>query len=170
MSGLSGTGIFWAFTSFFGAIASCVGFFMPYWITGRMSLHVLGFPDRTVPVHFGVFRRCNYPATNADGLLTMVLECGRYTTFLDIPSLSWKIATLTLGTGCCLCMLVALTAMFGVCVRGVLIPTVARTAGIIQLCSGEVYRWLFILLALQHFIIPSLTVTHLYDLILCQFL
>ena len=137
MSGLSGVGVSWAFTSFLTSLMTCVGFFMPYWITGQMTLIHPGQSSQTVPVHFGIFRRCNYPAIGDDGKLTMIHECGRYTTFHDIPSISWKISTLTIGVGCILCMLVALTAMFGVCVRGVVIPTVARTAGILQLCSGQ---------------------------------
>lgn len=137
MSGLSGVGVFWAFTSFLSAVVCCVGYFMPYWITGEMTLMKPEHSVETVPVHFGIFRRCNYPAIGKDGRLTMILECGRYTTFHDIPSISWKIATLIIGLGCGLCMLVALTAVFGVCVKGVVIPTVARSAGVVQMCSGK---------------------------------
>ncbi|XP_052782678.1 LHFPL tetraspan subfamily member 6 protein-like isoform X2 [Mya arenaria] len=137
MSGLSGVGVFWAFTSILSAIISCVGYFMPHWITGRITLQHPGKSPQITPVHFGIFRRCNYPYIGDDGTLTISHECGRYTAFSDIPSVSWQIATLTVGVGCCLCLLVSLTAMFGVCVKGVVIPTVARTAGIIQMCSGD---------------------------------
>lgn len=136
MSGMSGIGVCWAFTSLIASLSVCIGFFMPYWLTGSMTLPSRQSTGSETPVHFGVFRRCNYPAIRNDGTWRMVLECGRYRTFSDIPSISWQIATLTLGVGCILTMLVALIAMFGVCVRGVVIPTVARTAGIIQLCSG----------------------------------
>ena len=137
MSGVSGVGVFWAIFSFLGSIAAGFGFYMPYWITGEMSLHVLGQSGDKIPVHFGIFRRCNYPSVNSEGQLTMIMECGRYTTFSDIPSISWKIATLTIGVGCGLSLLVGFVAIFGLCVRGVIIPTVARTAGIIQMCSGK---------------------------------
>ncbi|WAR28291.1 LHPL6-like protein [Mya arenaria] len=136
MSGLSGIGVFWAFTSILSATISCVGYFMPHWFIGRITLHQPGKSPEIVPVHFGIFRRCNYPYIGDDGKLTIIHECGRYTAFSDIPSVSWQITTLLVGAGCCLCFLVALTAMFGVCVKGVVIPTVARTAGIIQMCSG----------------------------------
>lgn len=137
MSGLSGVGVFWAFTSFLSSVISCVGFFMPYWITGQMKFPFNAETGQHVPIHFGIFRRCNYPAINSDGDLTMTLECGRYTTFGDIPSTAWQIATLTIGTGCGICLLTALTAMFGVCVKGVVVPMVARSAGILQMCSGR---------------------------------
>ncbi|XP_060578877.1 LHFPL tetraspan subfamily member 6 protein-like [Ruditapes philippinarum] len=136
MSGLSGIGVFWAFSSFISSVTLCVGYFMPYWITGQMFIQQNGKTGRTVPVSFGIFRRCNYPAINDNGQLEIVHECGRYKTFTDIPSTSWQIATLVIGLACCLCLLVSLTAMFGVCVKDVVIPTVARTAGILQLCSG----------------------------------
>jgi len=137
MTGVSGVGVFWAFASILSAIISCVGYFMPHWITGQMTLHLSEKDIRNVPVHFGIFRRCNYPALGDDGTLTVVYECGRYTDFKDIPSVSWQITALTVGAGCILCFLVALTAMFGICVKGVVMPTVARTAGIIQMCSGN---------------------------------
>lgn len=130
MSGLSGVGVFWAFSSFLGSIAASVGFYLPYWLSGYMA------NDIATPVHFGVFRRCNYPSLDENGQIKIIMECGRYTTFADIPSTSWQIATLTIGVGCGLSFLVSVTAMFGLCVKGVVIPTVARTAGIIQMCSG----------------------------------
>ncbi|KAH3805883.1 hypothetical protein DPMN_134193 [Dreissena polymorpha] len=49
---------------------------------------------------------------------------------------SCLIATLIIGLGCGLCFLVALTSVFGICVKGIVIATVARSAGILQMCSG----------------------------------
>ncbi|XP_045201925.2 LHFPL tetraspan subfamily member 6 protein-like [Mercenaria mercenaria] len=136
MSGLSGIGVFWAFSSFISSVISCVGYFMPYWVTGQMFIQINGQTGQFIPVHFGIFRRCNYPAINARGELTIVLECGRYTTFTDIPSTSWQIATIVIGAACGMCLLVSLTAMFGICVKGVVIPMVALLARILQMCSG----------------------------------
>lgn len=136
MSGLSGIGVFWAFSSFLSSLMLCVGFFMPYWISGHMTIHIPDKPALQFSVQFGVFRRCNYPAIDDEGSLKLKAECGRYTHFSDIPSTSWQIATLTIGVGCGLCLLVAFAAMFGLCVNSVVIPAVARTAGIIQMCSG----------------------------------
>ncbi|XP_060585130.1 LHFPL tetraspan subfamily member 6 protein-like [Ruditapes philippinarum] len=136
MSGLSGIGMFWAFLSFISSVLICIGYFLPYWISGQMYFQFSGKSEQTIPVHFGIFRRCNYPAISKDGELTMILECGKYTTFSDIPSTSWKIATLVIGFACGICLLVSLTAMCGLCVNGVIVPTVARSAGILQICSG----------------------------------
>lgn len=127
MAGLSGVGVFWAFSSLLAALAASVGFYMPFWLRGYMG---------EMPVYFGVFRRCNYPRMNEYGNLVMVEECGRYSTFGDIPSLSWQIGTLTIGVGCGLAMLVSLTAILAVCIQGIVSPTIARVAGILQLCAG----------------------------------
>ncbi|KAJ8311137.1 hypothetical protein KUTeg_011311 [Tegillarca granosa] len=127
MAGLSGIGVCWAFSSLLAAIASCIGFYLPFWLRGAMGDN---------PVYFGVFRRCNYPRTDSTGTLIMVNECGRYSTFDDIPSLSWKIATLTIGVGCGVAMLVSLTAILAVCIRGIVSLPVARVAGILQLCAA----------------------------------
>lgn len=128
MAGLSGVGVFWAFSSLLAALAASVGFYMPFWLRGYMG---------EMPVYFGVFRRCNYPRMNEYGNLVMVEECGRYSTFGDIPSLSWQIGTLTIGVGCGLAMLVSLTAILAVCIQGIVSPTIARVAGILQLCAGK---------------------------------
>ena len=141
MSGLSGVGVFWAFCSFVGSIAASIGYYLPYWLSGYMA------NDVTTPVYFGVFRRCNYPSLDESGEIKIVMECGRYSSYTDIPSISWQIATLTIGVGCGLALLVALTAVFGLCVKGVIIPTVARTAGIIQMCSG---KWLALSILIDH--------------------
>jgi len=128
MTGLSGVGIFWAFASLLASIAASVGFYMPYWLRGYMG-------DKSV--YFGVFRRCNYPRMDQFGSLVMVEECGRYSTFEDIPSLSWQIGTLTIGVGCGIAMLVSLTAILAVCIHGIVSSTVARVAGILQLMAGK---------------------------------
>lgn len=128
MGSLTSCGIFWAFTSFLAALGSAVGFYLPYWIKGSL----IG-----VDVYFGVFRRCNYPHIVSEGLQPVIVkECGRYATFNDIPSLSWKIATLTIGVGCGLALLVSFIAILSVCINGIMSPTIARSAGIVQFCAG----------------------------------
>lgn len=128
MGSLNSCGAFWAFTSFLAALCVSVGFYLPYWLQGSLQ---------GTTVYFGVFRRCNYPQI-ASGSLTPVIvnECGRYATFDDIPSLSWKIATLTIGVGCGLALLVSFVAILAVCIDGIMSPTVARSAGIFQFCAG----------------------------------
>lgn len=136
MSGLSGVGVFWAFTSSMSCAMICVGYFLPYWVSGHMLIKISGKSEQHIPVHFGIFRRCNYPALTTDNQLTVIYECGRYSTFRDIPSASWQITTLTVGVGCGLCLLISTVSMFGVCIKRVVIATVARTAGVLQLCSA----------------------------------
>lgn len=132
MPGLTGMGIFWAFVSLAAAVVASVGFYMPFWLRGFMG---------DTSVYFGVFRRCNYPRLDDEGSLIIVEECGRYSTFTDIPSLSWQISTVTIGVGCGLAMLISLTAILAVCIRDIITPVVAKVAGVLQLCAGEVIQY-----------------------------
>ncbi|XP_046560620.1 LHFPL tetraspan subfamily member 6 protein-like isoform X1 [Haliotis rubra] len=128
LSGLSCVGIFWAVLSLLATVAASVGFYMPYWLHGAFS-------DST-PIYFGVFRRCNYPKLDDGGHLVIVRECGRYTTFWDIPSVFWQIATVSVGVGCGLGLLVSMTGVMSVCVRDVITPVVGKVASAMQLCAG----------------------------------
>ncbi|XP_072118961.1 LHFPL tetraspan subfamily member 6 protein-like [Mobula birostris] len=128
-SSLTCAGVLWAALSLICAAASCTGFFMPYWLLGSQL-------DK--PVSFGVFRRCTYPVRQ-DGhpqSVVMVEQCGRYATFLGIPSLAWKICSVVTGVGCGLLLLVALTAIMGCCVSELISRTVGRVAGGIQFVGG----------------------------------
>ncbi|ELK10053.1 Lipoma HMGIC fusion partner like protein [Pteropus alecto] len=123
-SSLTCTGVIWALLSFLCAAASCVGFFMPYWLWGSQ----LG-----KPVSFGTFRRCSYPVHDESRqTMVMVEECGRYASFQGIPSAEWRICTVVTGLGCGLLLLVALTALMGCCVSELISRTVGRVAGGIQ--------------------------------------
>ncbi|XP_048454200.1 LHFPL tetraspan subfamily member 6 protein isoform X2 [Rhincodon typus] len=124
-SSLTCAGMLWATLSLLCAAASCTGFFMPYWLLGSQL-------DK--PVSFGVFRRCTYPVRQEGQLqsVVMVEQCGRYASFLGIPSLAWKICSVVTGVGCGLLLLVALTALMGCCVSELISRTVGRVAGGIQ--------------------------------------
>ncbi|XP_078078432.1 LHFPL tetraspan subfamily member 6 protein-like [Mustelus asterias] len=128
-SSLTCAGMLWAMLSLLCAGASCTGFFMPYWLLGSQL-------DR--PVSFGVFRRCTYPVRQEGQLqsVVMVEQCGRYASFLGIPSLAWKICSVVTGVGCGLLLLVALTALMGCCVSELISRTVGRVAGGIQFVGG----------------------------------
>ena len=130
MSGLSGLGIFWALVSLLASMGASVGFYMPYWLSG--SLPNLG--DQKT--YFGVFRRCNYPYRE-DGNILLKEECGRYSSFSDIPSLWWQIGTVVIGVGCALAVLVALAAVLAICIQDIVTPKVAKIAGVLQNCAGE---------------------------------
>lgn len=134
-SSLTATGVFWACISLAAALLSCAGFYLPYWIKGTLS-------DGT-EVSFGSFRRCNYPRLTADGKLEMVHECGRYTSFPDIPSVSWQVTTVTVGIGAAISLLVAFTALSACCLADVVTKTTARILGLIQLIAGKAFIFNF---------------------------
>uniref|UniRef100_H3AC28 LHFPL tetraspan subfamily member 6 n=1 Tax=Latimeria chalumnae TaxID=7897 RepID=H3AC28_LATCH len=130
-SSLTCTGVIWALLSFLCAAASCVGFFMPYWLLGSQL-------DK--PVAFGTFRRCSYPKRDETSQLTVMVEhCGRYASFQGIPSLEWKICTVVTGLGCGLLLLVALTALMACCISELISRTLGRMAGGVQFV-GDVHR------------------------------
>ncbi|XP_016391937.1 lipoma HMGIC fusion partner homolog [Sinocyclocheilus rhinocerous] len=123
-SSLTCTGMIWALVSLLSAAASCVGFFMPYWLLGSQM---------NKPVSFGTFRRCSYPIRDEERQATVMLEqCGRYASFQGIPSVEWRICTVVTGVGCGLLLLVALTALMGCCISELISRTIGRAAGGIQ--------------------------------------
>ncbi|XP_009996663.1 PREDICTED: lipoma HMGIC fusion partner [Chaetura pelagica] len=127
-SSLTCAGVVWAFLSFLCAAASCVGFFMPYWLLGSQL---------EKSVSFGTFRRCSYPVRDESRQTTVMVEqCGRYASFQAIPSAEWRICTVVTGLGCGLLLLVALTALMGCCVSELISRTVGRVAGGIQFLGG----------------------------------
>ncbi|KAK3094778.1 hypothetical protein FSP39_006138 [Pinctada imbricata] len=102
---------------------------MPYWLRGSL-------PDlQDAATYFGVFRRCNFPY-ESEGKILLREECGRYSSFLDIPSLWWQIGTLTIGVGCCLAVLIAITAVLAICIQDIVSPKIAKVAGVLQLCAA----------------------------------
>ncbi|NXE46880.1 LHPL6 protein, partial [Casuarius casuarius] len=130
-SSLTCAGMIWAFLSFLCAAASCVGFFMPYWLLGSQL---------EKSVSFGTFRRCSYPVRDESLQTTVMVEqCGRYASFQAIPSAEWRICTVVTGLGCGLLLLVALTALMGCCVSELISRTVGRVAGGIQFLGGKCY-------------------------------
>ncbi|XP_064615439.1 LHFPL tetraspan subfamily member 6 protein-like [Liolophura sinensis] len=129
-SGLSKVGVIWALASFLSATAASVGFYLPFWLQGWMR------DEHVTPVYFGVFRRCNYPKLMKTGLIKVVEECGRYTTFYDIPSMSWQIAAVLVGVGCGIAILVSFTALLAMCIKDIFSETAVRVAGVVQLLAG----------------------------------
>lgn len=137
-TGLSCVGRFWSLLSFLAASAASVGFFMPYWLEG-----VIRHADGSYETHFGVFRRCNYlmPAasevsTRKSVVIVLVEQCGRYMTFWDIPSMWWQVATVAVGVGCGLSILVAFSALLCCCIQDSMSKNLARIAGVVQLLAG----------------------------------
>jgi LHFPL tetraspan subfamily member protein len=142
---LSVTGVFWAIFSFVAAAVTSVGYFMPYWLIGPIPPHS---DSSGLQVSFGTFRRCGYLETvsrlapgsvvaTLDYGLKVVNECGRYTTFQDIPSIWWQITTVIIGVGCCTSLLVAFAAIACCCVKDAMTQIVARVAMAVQVFAGE---------------------------------
>jgi len=125
-------GKLWTLTSFLGAVASCVGFYFPYWLRG---VYVTSEGEE-FPMAFGSFRRCTYPAALPSGDVMVVERCGRYTSFLDIPSIWWQICTVCVGGGSGLSLLLALTAAITLCLSDLVTRGVARLMGGLQLAAA----------------------------------
>ncbi|XP_063967027.1 LHFPL tetraspan subfamily member 6 protein-like [Lytechinus pictus] len=123
--GLTAVGILWSIVSIIATMASSIGLFMPYWMRGHMF-------NGTLPVHFGVFRRCNYPTAPNN----YVFDCGHYTTFGDIPTLTWKICTIVIGLACISSMFVGLTSLLACCMRDLVTRKVGKVCGVIQFIAG----------------------------------
>ncbi|XP_022241955.1 lipoma HMGIC fusion partner-like [Limulus polyphemus] len=129
-SSLTATGVFWASLSLAAAILNCAGFYLPFWFQGALF--------NSTEVSFGSFRRCSYPRMNEDGGVQIIHECGRYTTFHDIPSVSWQITTISVGVGAATSLLVAFTALAACCVADVVTKRVARALGLVQVLTAIV--------------------------------
>ncbi|KAM5290689.1 LHFPL tetraspan subfamily member 1 protein [Glossophaga mutica] len=120
-------GTFWAFLSLITAMASCISYFLPYWLFGSQ----LG-----KPVSFGTFQRCNYPVWGEGNSLSMVEECGHYDSFSAIPSLAWQMCTVVTGAGCALLLLVALAAVLGCCMEELISRMMVHCMGAAQFVGG----------------------------------
>ncbi|GFN86913.1 lipoma hmgic fusion partner-like protein [Plakobranchus ocellatus] len=124
-------GKFWAVTSFLAAIATAIGYYFPYWIQGYVA-----YDGEKFPMYFGVFRRCSYPELNIDNTMEIIDGCGRYSTFVDIPSIWWKISTITIGSGVGLALLISLIGLIALCVRDIITTKIARLLGLVQMSAG----------------------------------
>ncbi len=92
----------WAFLSIAAAILCPMGIYFPNWLVRERS----GTFDTV-----SSFRVCLNETSTAS------LECSSYLNFDQIFSPEWKAVTLLMGAGGCFLVLVALTAIFGFCVR-----------------------------------------------------
>ena len=125
---LTTTGFCWVMLSFLSALLASTGYFLPYWIEGRIY---------NTTVYLGVFRRCNFLIKGKDGLSFIEQACGRYASFQDIPSEAWKASTVMMGIGCGFLLLVALTAILSCCLKDIVTKTSARVGGAFQFLAGK---------------------------------
>ena len=135
---LSVIGLIWAGLSFISATISCLGYFMPYWLSG-------GSTSSSTGASFGTFRYCSRAPITADSYRSLpttanspllAIRCRRYSSFDDIPTVWWQATTVIAGIGCCVGLLVSFMAIACCCVSDVMSRTVACAACIVQLLAG----------------------------------
>lgn len=130
--GLTCVGYGWSLLSLLAAGCVSVGYYIPLWLIGSLTLK-----DNQIDAYFGCFRRCNYPWSHpATHRIELVELCGRYKTFGDIPSLWWKICTVTVGVECAAALLVAFISVPACCIADIVSRTSARVLGIVQALSA----------------------------------
>ncbi|XP_058805406.1 LHFPL tetraspan subfamily member 6 protein-like [Phymastichus coffea] len=101
---MAGLYIVWVALSTLASILACAGFYLPYWIQGKL----LGKAD----AYFSSFRRCNYPRIRPPrNAPEIVYECARYSSFWDIPSPWWQASTVTMSFGLAFAVIGTLTLL-----------------------------------------------------------
>nr|XP_014288641.1 LHFPL tetraspan subfamily member 6 protein-like [Halyomorpha halys] len=127
-SSLTGLGQVWALLSLLAALLCCSGFYLPYWIKGRLP--------GDVETYLGTFRRCNYPKLTPQRTIEIVHQCARYSRWWDIPSTWWRVSTLLVGIGSALSLLVAVGLVSAFCVSDVVHTLTTRISGALQLLAA----------------------------------
>ncbi|XP_054260587.1 LHFPL tetraspan subfamily member 6 protein-like [Macrosteles quadrilineatus] len=128
MGTLTGPGYIWALLSVAAALLACSGFYLPFWIQGR----ILGRVD----AYFNSFRRCNYPRLGPQGIVEIVTQCARYSRWRDIPSGWWQASTVLVGVGSALALMLGVVALSACFVEYIVHAATARMAGGLQLIAG----------------------------------
>lgn len=93
----------WAFMSILAAIMCPFGLYYSNWLERQESNGNWN--------SMSSFRLCLNESSRIS------IECTSYVTFGNIYSVEWKAVTLLMGLGACFLLLVALTSIFGFCVR-----------------------------------------------------
>ena len=93
----------WAFMSILAAIMCPFGLYYSNWLERREANGAWS--------SMSSFRLCLNESSRIS------TDCTSYVTFLNIYSAEWQAVTLLMGLGACFLLLVALTSIFGFCVR-----------------------------------------------------
>lgn len=118
---------FWAFFSIVAAIACPFGLYFSNWLEKEERPGIV--------TSLSSFREC----TNVS---LISVSCDQYKSFGDIYSDAWRAVTLMCGIGACLLILVALTAIFGFCVKHLFNIVVTIITVIAQLLGGKlIHPW-----------------------------
>jgi len=141
---LSVVGVIWTVLSLCATLVACVGFFMPYWLSGEALPSDGGALLRQTS--FGTFRRCGYSYVPVKAATTapdegarpgrFVSECGRYKSLQDIPSVWWRATTVLVGSGCCLSIVVVSAGLLCCCINDAMTRRLGVTACLLQLSAG----------------------------------
>ena len=135
--------------SIFSSGASCMGFFLPYWLKGVIPNQ----QPNPVKTFFSTFRRCNFPQVNEDHTeLVIVKECGHYSSFSDIPSVWWQFATLIVGIGTGLTLFSAVMAFLACWINDMWTRFFIRGLGYLHLTAGAFHLFCYFQLKQIHLI------------------
>uniref|UniRef100_A0A914EF79 Uncharacterized protein n=1 Tax=Acrobeloides nanus TaxID=290746 RepID=A0A914EF79_9BILA len=131
-TGLSVLGYWWVCLSILATSCVVVGFYIPHWIIGAINLN-----GRKNSVYFGSFRRCNYPIFDQTiKHFRMEFLCGRYSSFSDIPSIYWQIASISIGCGCVLAVVVVFMLIPSCCIKHIVSKNSSILFGLIQVVAA----------------------------------
>ena len=138
---LSCTGIFWSLVSTLAMLSSVIAFIAPYWLQGELTIASSESEYNHTKTYFGLWRRCNYYALSTDGHGVDIVDgCGRYETFMDIPSIWWQISSVAMCVGCVICIFIGFYSLFACCLDHVMTKSLAQALGVCQLLAGEFYH------------------------------
>lgn len=130
--GLTPVGYGWVILSLVSSLCVATGFYIPIWIVGSIDIN-----GKKVQTFFGSFRRCNYPIFDRDSNVFRIEEkCGRYSTFGDIPSLHWQVATVIIAAGCALSLLLTFILIPACCIRDIVTRSSALVIGLMQVLAA----------------------------------
>lgn len=116
----------WAFLSIIIAIICPFGLYFSNWLEKTYVIDGSSTFDSV-----SSFRVCLNESSRIS------FECSSYNTFDGIFSPEWQAATLLMGAGSCLLVLVALTSIFGFCVSKLFNRVVVVLTFLFQLFGGE---------------------------------
>ena len=113
----------WAILSIISAIMCPFGLYFSNWLEFEESNGTF--------TSLSSFRKCENETQK------ITISCDDYINFGEIYSTSWQVVTILFGIGACLLILVALTAIFGFCVKHLFNIGVTVITMISQIVGGE---------------------------------
>ncbi|XP_011402532.1 PREDICTED: lipoma HMGIC fusion partner-like [Amphimedon queenslandica] len=119
----------WTVLSVIAALLCPFGLYFSNWLE-RVS------PDGNSITSLSSFRRCPNDTSQIS------VACEEYLSFGEIYSAAWQAVTLLFGLGACLLILVALTSLFGLCIRHLfnkcvgIITITSQTIGVLLYIAG----------------------------------